>query len=775
MSEDETNHCEISNVITPVSGGFRDHKKTFCQSKSATGGDISACLPSVSEAQDEYCSRVASVGGKNDSSMFQKSSEMESLTRYSHQVDGELRGDVGNFVLSRQLSSVCTKKLSILGFATPKTKGKMVEPTPNPLTITDGRSPLARFPIAIQPTHRLTPGTLTKRVVGDSGGQFVSEDTRQVQLISSPCDKPHQGLKADLWDIDAESMISELQPEPLQINRQRPRANTGDDRRWSGMCDELNADVSSTVGRIGINTSCDHSKAMDYEFATVDNVDDDHDNHTVTEGDRTPRALDNMIPNLANTTPTPRGLQRSASTIITPTQSTRRLQHQASYNLENDERSGFTPEHLQENVIHGTFPRSGVILNLQDTQARLRYPLQDPEEVRLSRNLDETTPKTRRFHDAHDTDRCKQYSVKEWVKSIATTPRRHRITSHIRVEDDADPSVLADQTCSHGTLNHQDARPFAPPSTRYFSQRTGLKHIPSNAHQSLEQQFDTQSEARSPPPPSEEQKFAHRRTPSPAEQHGTAVPRTPSSGIGSILRRMRSDHGAPATPRTLASPQLAWRPFEDDQPEPPCSSPWLSGHREDKQEIEKRRAFFREKVERELEGRQSPKRPSRKSSFGSVTTRDHGVQKSLALDNRTSNESLVAWRSFIQDAPEPLFSSPPPPVPPLPTGSQLDLALNRLQQAQTPSRVVTGDETSPITSYRARKPYGLRVDTDWARKAIRDGTRTPSRNTGATPASGNSLRTAFRLNGRRMSHGRTTAEEECQVLGRDDEVISRRN
>lgn len=722
MSEDQTDRCEISNVTTPASGG-----------------------------------------------------EMESLIRYSDQVDGELQGDVGNFVLSTQLSSVCTKNLSVLGFATPKIKGKVIEPTPDPLTITDGRSPLARFPIAIQPTHRLTPVTLTKRVVGDSGGQFVFEDARQAQFISSPCDKPHQGLKADLWDIDAESMISELQPEPLQIKRQRPRANTDDDRRWSGMFDELNTDVSSTAGRIEINTSCDHSKAMDYKLATVDNGDNDHDNHTATEGDRTPRALDNMIPNLANTTPTPRGLQRSASTIITPTQSTRRLRHQVSHNLENTEHSVFTPEHLQENIVHSTFPRSGMMLNLQDTQARLRYPLQDPGEDQLSRSLDETTPKIRSFHDAHDEDRNKQYSVKEWVKSIATTPRRHRIVSHSGVEDDTDPSVSSDQIGSHGTLNHQDTRPFAPPSTRDFSQRTASKHTPSKARQSLEQQFDTQSEARPPLPRAGEQTFAHRTTPSPTKQHSTGVPRTPSSGIGSILRRMRSDHGAPATPRTIASPQLAWRPFDDDQPEPPCSSPWLSGHREDKQEIEKRRAFFREKVERELEGGQSPKGPSRKSSFGSITTRDHETRKILALDNRTSNESLVAWRNFIQDAPEPLFSSPPPPVPPLPTGSQLDLALSRLQQAQTPSRAVIDDEVSPITSYRARKPHGLRVDTDWARKAIRDGTRTPSRKTGVTPASGNSLRTAFRLNGRRMSHGRTTSEEERQVHGRDDEVISRRN
>jgi serine/arginine repetitive matrix protein 2 len=113
-----------------------------------------------------------------------------------------------------------------------------------------------------------------------------------------------------------------------------------------------------------------------------------------------------------------------------------------------------------------------------------------------------------------------------------------------------------------------------------------------------------------------------------------------------------------------------------------------------------------------------------------------------------SNESLVTWRNFIQDAPEPLFSSPPPPVPPLPTESELSLALGRLQQAQTPSRAAAGAEILPVTSYRARKPQGLKVDTDWARKADQDGARTPSRNAGMKSASGSSSRTALRLDGR---------------------------
>jgi hypothetical protein len=153
---------------------------------------------------------------------------------------------------------------------------------------------------------------------------------------------------------------------------------------------------------------------------------------------------------------------------------------------------------------------------------------------------------------------------------------------------------------------------------------------------------------------------------------------------------------------------------------------------------------------------------------------DYVDRNDSALDNRMSNESLVTWRNFIQDAPEPLFSSPPPPIPPLPSESQLNLALGRLQQARTPSRAVSGAETPAATSYRARKPQGLKVDTDWARIPAREGARTPSRNTGTKPTGGSSYRTALRLDGRRMSFGRAETEDERQVKGRDDEVISRR-
>lgn len=779
MSEYETDvDDEESDTTTPI--GVGDNKSTNLKPKEATQGDTHSPTAQTLEVQDRPRVHIATEELGECSSGLHKSFETAARNEFPDQADVKAEDDAGNLTLSGQLSRVCTKDMSVLDFATPRTKGKTMDDTSNHLNTICGRSPLARFPIVVQPTDRLTPGTLTKRVVDGSGGQLLSENIRQAQLISSPREKPLQGLKADLWDIDAESMLSELKPEPLQINRQRPRANTDDDRRWSRMFNRLNADVPSSLGMIGLNTSL----AVDHEFAVANDDDDDDDGYTATESDLTPRALGTDIRNAANVTPTPRGLQRSTSTIITPMQPNRRLHHQASYNLDNVEHSGFTPEHRRESITYGTFPRSGVMLNLRDTQARLRYPLHSPEESQLCRSLDDTAPKAKHFNGASETDRNKQSSIKEWVKSIAITPRKPKIASHARIGDHRDSSASGDQVASYGTLDQQNAQPFLTTSTRDFSQsqklqkqRSKPKHTPSSTHPFPKQEVDTQGRAQSPLSPAREQALAHRRTPSPSEQGSIAVPLTPS-GIGSVLRRrVRSGYstpGTPGTPRTPASPQLAWRPFDDDQPEPPCVSPWLSNNREVKREKEKRVAFFREKAELELEDKQSPKRPSRRSSFGSTIIGDHTNRDNPAVVNRMSNESLVTWTNFIQDAPEPLFSSPPPPVPPLPTEFQLNIALGRLQQAQTPSRAAVGVETLPFTSYRARKPQGLKVDTDWARKAGQDGSRTPSRHRGTKPAGGSSNRTALRFDGRQMGPGQAEAEEERQGSGQDGEIISRR-
>jgi hypothetical protein len=691
----------------------------------------------------------------------------EDLDRTDGQSD-----DCGNLSLSRKLSRACTKDLSVLDFATPRSKGKTVANTPLSSATMQGRSPLARFPIAVQPTHRLTPGTLTKRVVGESGGQFLSEDTRQPRLIPSPSSQLHQGLTADLWDTDTESIISELQPEPLNISRRRPRANTDDDRRWSRMFDELSSNVSPTLEKLGTRFPIEREGGSKAE---------DDDDYTSTEGDRTPRGLGHQLQSHARTTPGSGGLQRSASTIITPTQSKRRLQPKASFSLENTEHSGFTPEHVRKGFSKGTFSTSGMLLNLQDTQTRLKYPFREPDEMLLSRSLDDATPRARRLPDIPNPSQHQpDFTPRDWMRSVTATPRRANIMSRDeRSIGSADNTQVSFQTSS--IVDEGEVQLHPSTVMRDFTQSRQLDKqqpmatlTPSSTHRFLKQRFDRSTRASSPPLSGDRSDMAMRRTPSPTELHSTVVPQTPSSAFGGLFRkRVRSEYHPPATPRTPASPRLAWRPFDGDhgEPELPYLSPWASGHAEGKREKEKRAAYFREKAEREIQGRQSPKRPARRVSFSTIN-RDCTSQNGSVLKNRLSKESLVTWTNFIGDAPEPLFSSPLPPVPPLPSESHLNLTLKRLPQNRTPSRAVLGFEPSPVGTFRAKKPQELKVDTKRLRKANRDGAWTPSRSATMTPASGSSFRTAFRVEERHMSYGREA--EDLQSRERDDEVVSRR-
>ncbi|KAJ4269630.1 hypothetical protein NW762_001298 [Fusarium torreyae] len=778
MSEYDDEHSEPPTEVASVQS-LKNNDSSNGKNK-VTEERLPEFQSTVSNASDICQGQLLLEDPEQGSPTSYKSVETAVLVGSPKGTGRHIEKPSGNRVLSAHLSRICTEDSSILDFATPRVKGKMLGHSPDSLATADSRSPLARFPIAAQPIHRLTPGTLTRRVVGDSGGQIHSEDTRQARLISSPSSELPQGLSADLWDFETESIVSGLQPEPLNINRRTAKASIYDGRRWSRMFDGLSADVPFTLRRLGISTS------IEREHGLVSEADDE--DSVPAEEYHTAHRLRNHLQNLTNTSPAHAGIRRSASTIITPTQSLRRLQHKASFSLEKEGHSGFTPEHCRESIVGGTFPGSGMMLNLQDTQTRLRYPLRGPEETQLSRSLDDATP--RAGHSPSVLDRYQQRSVlKDYERAGTGTPRRSRIMSlwdDRRYEGDGEVSELADGTTSsfHTTsiLNEGDVQRYPSTTTRDFSQSNKLKKqrpnqrlTPINTHRFSKQRFDRSTRASSTLPTGESQAFNDRKTPSPTELHNTAILRTPSSTIGSLFRkRVRSDYSAPPTPRTPASPRMAWRPFEEDQPEPPCSSPWVSGQGEGRREKEKRAAYFREKAERELASRQSPKRSSRKDSFGSTITKDYIRRSNLVLDNRQSKESLVAWKSFIDDAPEPLFSSPLPPVPPLPSEAQLNLALNRLPQIQTPFRAASGIEASPAAAYRAKKPQGLKVETRKLRKASRDGARTPSRSATMTPASGSSFMTAFRLEGRRMSFGRAAADEEPQVRGRDNEVVSRR-
>jgi serine/arginine repetitive matrix protein 2 len=768
---------EISSAITPLeTSGDNNVTEDLDKTTRSTGN--ASRFASIDEAG--ICKNPQT---SNSPPSSLKSVRKKDVTENSDQSNGQANDDSNSFGLSRQLSRICKEELSVFDFATPRPRGKTVGCTPQPLATADTRSPLARFPIAVQPTHRLTPGTLTKRVVGDSGGKLLFEDTQQVRLIPSPSDKHHPGLSADLWEADAESITSELRPSPLHINRRKHRANTDEsDRRWPRLFDRGDADPPTTLEMLSIS-----APTMRDDFLDLEVVEDNYG--TPTEGDRTPRGLGHQGQGLLQATPAPRGLQRSASTIITPTQSVKRLEHKASFNLEATGQSGFTPEHRRESIPRGTFPRSGMMLNLQSTQERLGCPLYESDGMQLSKSINDTTPKARRLPDLPDPGPHEpSFAPKEWMRFITATPRKSRTMKRNdgRTEDHREASSAVDWRKAlfqpSATMDEGDVERSTSATTRDFSQSHKLQKQPSRArltpsstYRSSNQRLDHSTRALSPIPPRSEADVSDRRTPSPTASQTTVVPQTPSSSISGIFRkRIRSDYNPPATPRTPAEPTLAWSPFANCEPEPPCASPWVSGNGEGKREKEKRAAYFRTKVEREFQSRQSPKRFSRKNSLESASNGDSTVQNNVAADNRVSKESLIQWKQFLEDAPEPLFSSPLPPVPPLPSESQLNFALNRLPQTQTPSRATSRVEATPAATYREKKPQGLTVETRKLRKAMHEGAQTPSRNKSMTPASGSSFRSAFRLNGRRMSFGRPAADHESQGKGRETETFPRR-
>ncbi|UPL01254.1 hypothetical protein LCI18_012188 [Fusarium solani-melongenae] len=686
-----------------------------------------------------------------------------------------------------------TSRLHAGGLLTPKAKGKAVEYSAYAITSTVTQSPLARFPIAVQPGQRLTPGTLTRRVIGAAGGQICVEDSHQAQLVHSLDDELPQGLAADLWDDDAESMISALQPEPLKINRPKVQGKEEGDHRWSGLFDALTGDVSPEIGILGVGDLHKRERESN-EMA--------EESRMMAEKDQTVRRLQRQLRSHLDPNPSPeRSLQGSSSTLITPTQPRRNVDRKASFNIEPQVgHSGFTPEHNEEEPTGGTFPRSRMMLNLRDTQARLRYPLRELNEAQLSRSQDNAPSAMRRFPDVPNRHQ-QRAALRDLERAVTATPRRTLKFPRESIdgpEGSNDVSRWSDSTESSGwtkvTAKKDDDEPYPSTTTQDFSQsiklkkqRPNQKSVPVDTPRPSTQQGDASVGASSSVSVDKEAATVSCETPTPDDPSSTPMPRTPSSAISSLFRkRVRSEHGNPATPRTPVTPRTHWRPFDDPDPQLPCSSPWLSGQREDKREKEARATYFREKAERDLEGKPSLKKSSRKGSFGSMRSRGEFKRKSLGLDRRQSMESLVGWKSFIEDAPEPLFSSPPPPVPPLPTPSQLNLTLNRLDQAQAqaqaPLRATSAAEASlAAAAYRSKKPQGLKVETRKLRKASWDelrGTRTPSSTTMATAASGSSgggLRTALRLDGRKSSSGRAAADEgERLVDRREDEVVSRR-
>ncbi|KAF4964480.1 hypothetical protein FZEAL_10864 [Fusarium zealandicum] len=779
---DEPRHEEITEFLGRCTSiqSLEDCNKD--EDSDTTMRDMSFQQPINSQALGSFFIKQPDEDILNCSPKSQRSVETAIFKRQAETGSVQVQSNVEDVTLSPQASHLGARSLSPLDYVTPGGKHRGFKHDIHSLEPIDTRSPLARFPISAQPTHRLTPGTLARRVIGAAGGSLQAEDAHQPQLIQSLSSELPQGLTADFWDVEKGSMISDFQPEPLKIPQRESQATVEHYRKWSMIFDGLSGDVPSTLKSFELNLGPEHgfgpSKNEPGEVVLLDR-------------EQTIRRLKRQIRNCTDSdvSPAPTGLHRSSSTIVTPTQSLKSLQRKASFNLEQMEHSGFTPEYHGEKVAEGSFPRSGMMLSLRDTQTRLRLPLEEPKDIQLSRSLDTAPPMMRRLPDVPDSHQ-QRAAPRTWEKAVTATPGRAKRFTHWsndRFENYDASSCLTDisgtSTQKPNRSTEGDVQRYPSTTTRDFSQtklkkqRPKHKPVPVDAHRFSTQRYTTSGRVPSPIPFGEDPIPYERNSPSPTESRNTVVLRTPSSTIGSLFRkRVRSEHSAPTTPRTPASPSMHWRPFDEPEPEPPCSSPWASGQGEDRTEKAIRAEYFRAKAKYEIEGKQSPKRSSRKGSFGSSKSKEDIRRRNLGLSHRQSMESLVGWKSFIDDAPEPLFSSPLPPVPPLPTASQLNLTLNRLPQAQASLW------SAPAAAYRAKKPQGLKVETQKLRKASRDGlrgTRAPSSaTTTMTPVSGSSaggLRTAFRLDGTRTSSGRALVEEEELLRrGREYEVVSRR-
>ncbi|KAJ3519522.1 hypothetical protein NM208_g14095 [Fusarium decemcellulare] len=429
-----------------------------------------------------------------------------------------------------------SRSVSHLDYSTPRAKTKVIEYSP--LSCATSDSPLARFSISAQPTHRLTPDTLTRRVVGDAGGQLHVEDSRHAQLIHSLGTELPQESAADFWDdAEADPMIPELQPKPLKIKQREPLPNLEEGYRWSRLFDGLGTDVPVALE----------------DFGTAAALESGPD--TMEERDGSPPDRDQMVrglkPQTRNFTDSDvllasRGPRGSASTTITPTQPLKSIAPLPT-----------CPDRHQQ-----------------------RAALRDLEKA---------------------------------VAAAPLKPRSLSLWGNSRVKDHEDSTTVADSgrlsSQTQSTLRDDSMQTHRSSATRDFSQPSKLQK--KLRHKLSARRFDASTNISSPMPLDQASVSKGRNTPSPSASQRTSVPPTPSSTIGSLFRmRVRSEHNGPTTPRTPASPRMHWRPFDEPEPEPPCSSPWMSGQVEDKQEKAARLAYFRAKAELEFEGKQSPKKSS---------------------------------------------------------------------------------------------------------------------------------------------------------------------
>ena len=627
-------------------------------------------------------------------------------------------------------------------------------------------TPLIHFPIAPQATSRLTPTTLTRQVIGGAGGQLHAEDVYQARLVRNISADLLEAFSADVWTFEAEdSMISELQPEPLRLSRRESQLTQDQIQECSRMLRGLkdgipevededesekelgNAKIQQTLNALDSSNVKRCASLTEESFGAG----------TRGRGGRLvnfreqSRNFTDSIYRKGNT-----GEQPFESSQITPENSQKTLlEGDQSFYIATEGPSGFTPRHPKKDEALRPIPCSPIMMDFGKPE------ISEKEVSETIRATADRLRNGRRFGIVQSKEESPLVSGCQSQgdqRMLSTTPQGMRSFTLWRnghafhVNEDAIAHDYAD-----GETTTEAAHDDETITTRDFFQLSDVKTnrpkhrpIPVDAHRFSSQRFDPDSRIIT--------QFAQTKTPSPTERRESTALRTPTSALSNLFRkRRRSEHvPTPRTPRTPATPTTHWRPFDDPQQPPPCSSVWTSGRREDKREKKERAAYFKEKVDREsMMDKLVATEARSRSSLRNKRSKEDMRRRNTTLEHRQSIDSLMGWKSFIDDSPEqPPVSSPLPPVPPLPSASKL-----------TNLAATTRDFSVPTPSgagFRSKKPQGLKVETNKLRKVSREGLHSARKTT-----SSGGLRTAFRLEGRRLSFGKGAGDR------RADEVVRR--
>jgi hypothetical protein len=192
-----------------------------------------------------------------------------------------------------------------------------------------------------------------------------------------------------------------------------------------------------------------------------------------------------------------------------------------------------------------------------------------------------------------------------------------------------------------------------------------------------------------------------------------APTRTTSLAFGNLFRkRTRSEHrsGSPGTPTT---PQVHWRPFDDEK--------GLS-----------KSSWARDGLDRVIDGNQkgvksrsnsSSQNTSQKAKFGEDCRSESDMHESTSkrtakLRKKVSVDILLGRRLTLNSSPS------PPPLPPLP-------AKHSWEQAYP-----TQPRETEENKFKTKKPKGLKIETRKLRKANRDGSRSSRVSSGGSSRTG---------------------------------------